>query len=193
MDGTYSISVPTGSTVLIFSYTGFNTVEVTIGTSNTVDATLEEGILLEEAVVTALGIKRSEKSLTYAAQQINNEQLTIIRQTNINNALAGKIAGVQVRSQSSMKLNSGASIRIRGAGSLSDKGPLYVVDGTPVTNSFDFNMDDVESVTVLKGPNATAIYGQRGDAGVIVVTTKKGNKGKGIGVEVNQSTFFDKV
>ena len=193
IDGTYSISVPTGSNVLIFSYTGFNTVEVTIGTSNTVDATLEEGILLEEAVVTALGIKRSEKSLTYAAQQINNEQLTIIRQTNINNALAGKIAGVQVRSQSSMKLNSGASIRIRGAGSLSDKGPLYVVDGTPVTNSFDFNMDDVESVTVLKGPNATAIYGQRGDAGVIVVTTKKGNKGKGIGVEVNQSTFFDKV
>jgi TonB-dependent SusC/RagA subfamily outer membrane receptor len=152
--------------------------EITLGTSNTVDVTLEEGILLEEAVVTALGIKRSEKSLTYAAQQINNEQLTIIRQTNINNALAGKIAGVQVRSQSSMNLNSGASIRIRGAGSLSDKGPLYVVDGTPVTNSFYFNMDDVESVTVLKGPNATAIYGQRGDAGVIVVTTKKGNKGK---------------
>lgn len=193
VDGAYRIEAPSGTIVLVFSYTGFSTKEITTGASTVIDVVLEEGILLEEAIVTALGIKRSEKSVPFAVQQVSQEQLAIIRQSNLNNALAGKVAGIQVRSQASMKLNSGASIRIRGAGSLTDKAPLYVIDGTPVTNPFDFNMDDVESLSVLKGPNATAIYGQRGDAGVIVITTKKGGRGKGLGIEVNQSTFYDKV
>jgi TonB-linked SusC/RagA family outer membrane protein len=193
LDGAYQLEVPSGTVVLVFSYTGFTTKEVTTGTSSVLDVTLEEGILLEEAVVTALGIKRSEKSVPFAVQQVGEEQLNIIRPTNINNALAGKVAGVQIRSQSTVALDRGAGIRIRGAGSLSDKQPLYVIDGTPVTNSIDFNMDDVESVSVLKGPSATAIYGQRGDAGVIVITTKKGGKAKGLGIEFNHSTFFDNV
>lgn len=192
VDGTYSIALPEGGSTLVISYTGFTTQEVTIGTSDVVDISLEQGITLDEAVVTALGVKRSEKSLSYSVQTVNADKLNTIRQTNLNNALAGKVAGVQIRSQASMALGRDASVRIRGAGSLNDKNPLYVVDGTP-TSSNDINLDDVENITVLKGPSATALYGQRGDAGVIVITTKKGTKRPGIGIEFNQSTFVDKV
>lgn len=118
--------------------------------------------------------------------------MNVIRQPNLNNALAGKVAGVQFRGQSSAKLNDQGFLRIRGGGSLSDQGAIYVVDGT-ITNSFDINPDDVEDLTVLKGANATALFGSRAGNGAIVVTTKKGRKGKGIGVEVNQSTMFDKA
>lgn len=192
IDGTYSLSVPANASILVISYTGYNTQEVTLGSSNVLDVTLEAGITLEETVITGLGIKRSEKSVPYAVQTLKSEDLNVIRQTNLNNALAGKIAGVQLRGQSTVKLDQNSTIRIRGAGSLNDKAPLYVIDGTP-SNSLDFNMDDIETLTVLKGPNATAIYGQRGDAGVIVVTTKKGVKRPGIGIQFNQSTFLDKV
>ena len=192
IDGTYSLSVPANASILVVSYTGYNTQEITLGSSNAVDVTLEAGITLEETVITGLGIKRSEKSVPYAVQTLKSEDLNVIRQTNLNNALAGKVAGVQLRGQSTVKLDQNSTIRIRGAGSLNDKAPLYVIDGTP-SNSIDFNMDDIESLTVLKGPNATAIYGQRGDAGVIVVTTKKATKRPGIGIQFNQSTFLDKV
>lgn len=191
-DGTYNITIPDGGTHLVISYTGFSTEEVEIGNSSVIDVSLSEGVLLSEAVVTALGIERSEKSVPYAVQTIQAAELNVIRQTNLNNALAGKVSGIQVRGQSSMALDRNSSIRIRGAGSLTDKEPLYVVDGTPV-NSLDINMDDVESLTVLKGPSATAIYGQRGDAGVIVIKTKRGIKRPGIGLEFNQSTVFDQV
>ncbi len=192
VDGTYSLKLPEGASTLVISYTGFNSQEVAIGTSDVIDVSLQQGILLEEAVVTALGIERSEKSVPYAVQTVKAEELNTIRQTNLNNALAGKVAGVQIRSQASMALGRDASVRIRGAGSLNDKSPLYVVDGTP-TSSQDINLDDVESLTVLKGPSATALYGQRGDAGVIVITTKKGSQRQGVGIEVNQSTFFDRI
>ena len=192
IDGTYSLSVPANASILVVSYTGYNTQELTLGSSNVLDVTLEAGITLEETVITGLGIKRSEKSVPYAVQTLKSEDLNVIRQTNLNNALAGKIAGVQLRGQSTVKLDQNSTIRIRGAGSLNDKAPLYVIDGTPA-DALDFNMDDIESLTVLKGPNATAIYGQRGDAGVIVVTTKKAAKRPGIGIQFNQSTFLDKV
>lgn len=192
VDGTYSLTIPENAQTLIFSYTGFTSQEVPIGASDVVDVQLQQGILLQEAVVTALGIERSEKSVSYSVQTVDAEKLNTIRQTNLNNALAGKVAGVQVRSQATMALGRDASIRIRGAGSLNDKAPLYVVDGTP-TSSSDINLDDVENISVLKGPSATALYGQRGDAGVILITTKKGTKRKGLGIEVNQSTFVDKV
>jgi TonB-dependent SusC/RagA subfamily outer membrane receptor len=130
--------------------------------------------------------------LAYSAQSVKDEQLNTIRQTNLNNALAGKVAGIQVRSQSTVALGRDASIRIRGAGSLSDKAPLYILDGNPVSSS-DVNLDDVESVTVLKGPSATALYGQRGDAGVIIMASKKGTMKKGVGIELNQSTFYETV
>jgi TonB-dependent SusC/RagA subfamily outer membrane receptor len=119
--------------------------------------------------------------------------LNVIRQPNLNNALAGKVAGVQFRGQSSAKLNDQGFLRIRGGGSLTDgDGAIYVVDGT-ITNSFDINPDDIADLTVLKGANATALFGSRAGNGAIVVTTKKGKTGKGIGVEVNQSTMFDKA
>jgi TonB-dependent SusC/RagA subfamily outer membrane receptor len=130
--------------------------------------------------------------LAYSAQSVKDEQLNTIRQTNLNNALAGKVAGIQVRSQSTVALGRDASIRIRGAGSLSDKAPLYILDGNPVSSS-DVNLDDVESVTVLKDPSATALYGQRGDAGVIIMASKKGTMKKGVGIELNQSTFYETV
>ena len=175
LDGTYSLPLPETASILIISYTGFTSQEVAIGASDVIDIALQQGITLSEAVVTALGIERSEKSVSYAVQTVDADKLNTIRQTNLNNALAGKIAGVQIRSQASMALGRDANVRIRGAGSLTDKNPLYVVDGTP-TSSSDINLDDVESITVLKGPSATALYGQRGDAGVIIVTTKKGDR-----------------
>jgi outer membrane receptor protein involved in Fe transport len=147
IDGTYSLSVPANASILVVSYTGYNTQEVTLGSSNVVDVTLEAGITLEETVITGLGIKRSEKSVPYAVQTVKAEDLNVIRQTNLNNALAGKVAGVQLRGQSTVKLDQNSTIRIRGAGSLNDKQPLYVIDGTP-SNSIDFNMDDIESLTV---------------------------------------------
>lgn len=192
-EGTYRLDVPNNASTLVFTYLTKKTIEEAIGDRSVINVRMEEDVFTtDEVVVTGLGIARQTKALPYAAQSVNAEKLNLIRQTSLNNALAGKVAGVQVRSQASMALNRDATIRIRGAGSLSDKEPLYVVDGTPV-NSSEVSLDDVESITVLKGPSATAIYGQRGDAGVVIVTTKKGAKTKGIGIEVNQSTFFDRV
>jgi len=195
VDGKYSVKVNGGANTLLFSYTGFEQQEVTLGESNVVDVVLKSSSVLQDVVVTALGIKRESKALPYAAQSLNSEKLNTIRQTNVNNAISGKIAGIQVRGQSSAKLNGEPSIRIRGAGSLKDKAPLYVVDGTPLGAQAgnDLNPDDIENITVLKGPNATALYGQRGDAGVIIITTKKGQNRKGLGIELNQSTSLDMV
>ncbi len=192
VDGKFAVAVPATAQTLIISFAGFESQEVTLGASNIVDVRLGESTLAE-IVISALNVRRSEKSLPYAHQSVKSDELAVIRPTNLNNALAGKIAGVQVRSQSVAALGRSGAIRIRGAGSLTDKEPLYVIDGTPVVNSSDLNVDDVENVTVLKGPSATAIYGQRGDAGVILVTTKRAKKTPGIGIEVAQSTFWDKV
>ncbi|AQG78081.1 hypothetical protein AWR27_01160 [Spirosoma montaniterrae] len=198
-EGTYRLNVPAGST-LVFSFIGFVTQEVPIGNRTTVDVALaSDAAQLQEVVVTALGIKRDAKSISFATQQINAEQLQVVRQPDAGNALAGKVAGLQVLSQAGSKLGQGAVIRIRGAASLVDKNPLYVVDGTPLTAdsgtppSLDINPDDIETLSVLKGPNATALYGQRGDAGVIVITTKKGLARKGIGIDINSTTTFDQV
>ena len=198
-EGTYQLNAPAGST-LVFSFIGFTTQEVAAGNRTTVDVRLvTDAAQLQEVVVTALGIKRDAKSVSFATQQINQEQLQVVRQADAGNALAGKVAGLQVLSQAGSKLGSGAVVRIRGAASLVDKNPLYVVDGTPMTGdadtppSLDINPDDIENISVLKGPNATALYGQRGDAGVIVITTKKGLNRKGIGVDVNSTTTFDRV
>ena len=192
IDGHYSLNVPAEHNTLTITYVGFSDVDVNIGNSSVIDATLIEGITLQETVVTALGISREKKSLSYAAQQVGSDQLRQIPSTSINSALSGKIAGIQIRSQSAMALDRDATIRIRGAGSLNDKTPLYVVDGTPVASSSDVSLDDVESITVLKGPTATALYGQRGDAGVILIKSKKAKKND-LGIDVNSGTFFDKV
>ncbi len=191
-DGNYSIKANTGA-VLQFSFMGMQTVEKTVGASNTIDVTMQESAeALKEVVVTALGIKREAKTLPYAAQEIKAEELNITQDANIKTAIAGKVAGVQIQSQAGSKLGQAGKIRIRGAISLtSDSDPLYIVDGVP-TDPNNIDMDNVASLNVLKGPNATALYGQRADAGVVVITTKKGSKG-GVGVELSSSITFENV
>lgn len=192
-NGNFKINVSGSNVVLIVRSVGFSTKEISIGSSTAINVSLvTDNRNLQEVVVTALGIKRSQKSVSYSIQQIDAEKLTQTRETNISTALAGKIAGVQIQGQSGAKIGMGAVIRLRGAGSLMDKNPLFVLDGTPIDPD-DINMDDVENVSVLKGPNATALYGQRADAGVVIVTSKKGRKQAGIGLEINQTTTFDRV
>jgi TonB-linked SusC/RagA family outer membrane protein len=192
-DGNYRISIAGGNGTLVFTFIGFKTIEVAVGERTTVDISLEQDVQqLNEVVVTALGITRDARSIAYANQQVSNEKLVIARSNNIADALAGKVAGIQVRGQSGGKLGSNAAIRIRGNNGLEEKGPLYILDGTPIEDSNDINPDDIESTTILKGPAATAVYGQRGDAGVILLTSKKAKKGSG-GITINQNYFVEKV
>ena len=183
----------TGSVTITASSVGFVSKDVKV-TGNGVNITLvKENVDLNEVVVTtALNIKRKADNLSYATQGIKGDKLTTTRITDVNNALAGKIAGVQVRSESGAKLGSTATVRLRGVTGFGDLNPLYVLDGTPV-NANDINPDDVDDIQVLKGPAATALYGQRAEAGVIMVSTKKGVKGPGIGVEVNSTVVIDKI
>jgi len=218
-DGNYSINASAGD-VLTFTYVGQKNVERTIGAANTINITMEEdATALDEVVVTALGIKREEKTLGYSAQGLKGDGMTEARESNISNALSGRIAGVQVTGTSGAV---GASSRIvlRGASSITGNNePLYVVDGVPINNSSnsfdpnapaqgnagsggsgggvdlpngaaDINPDDIESVQVLKGPNAAALYGLRAGNGVIVITTKKGNANKKFGVSINTNITF---
>jgi TonB-linked SusC/RagA family outer membrane protein len=206
-DGNYELEVPEGPQTLVISYTGFTTVELE-ASSGTLDVVLQEGVTLTEAVVTALGIEREKKSLGYAVQEVGGEALTMVRDQNVVSSLTGKVAGVQVISASGASIGGSAKIRIRGANGLYGGEPLFVVDGTPISNSnfsagyrgvdygnlaSDINPDDIENVSVLKGPAATAIYGNRGANGVILITTKKGGKRNGIGVTVNSSVTSENV
>lgn len=191
IDGAYSLQVPKSSTALVVSFVGYTTIEVPVGQSNTVDVILEEDAsTLGEVVVTALNISRSKKSLGYTVQEIKGENLTLARDGNVANALAGKVAGVQVLGQSGAKFGT-PNIRVRGVNSLTGGDPLYVVDGTP-TDINQVNMDDVENLSVLKGPAATALYGNRAASGVVIITTKKAKAGYS-GFEINHSTTYDQV
>jgi len=209
INGRYSVQVPAGATALVFSYTGYTTQEVTLDASNVVDVVMKPNTQLEEVVVTALGISREQKSLGYAVQQIGGDQLTGARDANVVNSLSGKIAGVNVVSSSG---NVGASARIviRGNSSITGENqPLFVVNGIPMDNSNrgngntqfggvdfgnaiqDINPDDIETISVLKGPNAAALYGSRGANGVILITTKSGKGAtKGLGVSYNSDLGF---
>jgi len=205
-DGNYSIEANVGD-VLKFSYVGYSTQSVVVAASGGINVILQPDNELEEVVVTALGIKREEKALGYSVQSVKGEGLTEARESNISNALSGKVAGVQVTGTSG---SVGASSRIvlRGNSSITGNNePLYVVDGVPIDNrSFgnagsgggvdlpngaaDINPDDIESVTVLKGPNAAALYGLRAGNGVIVITTKRGSGAKKFSVSVNTNVTF---
>lgn len=210
-DGAYTIDVPGSADKLIFRFVGKKTIEKTISGSNMDISLANDDLQLDEVVVTALGIKRDEKSLGYSVQQIDGDKVSSVREQNLASALSGKIAGVQAVGSSGASLGGSARIRIRGANTLDGGGaPLWVVDGTPIANdnsrfsssyrgsdfgnlAQDINPDDIETVTVLKGPSATALYGNRASYGVILVTTKKGNKRKGIGVSINSSLSLDNV
>ena len=190
-NGIYKISAPANAT-LSFSFIGFETQTENIGNRTIIDVQLKSDVAqLNEVAVTALGISREKRSLNYTVQELKADKLTVARDANVGNALAGKIAGVQVLGQSGAKFGS-PNIRIRGVNSLTGGDPLYVVDGTPVASIADVNMDDVENLTVLKGPSASALYGNRGSAGVIVITTKRAKAGETT-FSVNHSTTMDRV
>lgn len=205
-DGIFSIVATVGD-VLVVSGVGIQTYEHTIKQTGTqliaVDA---ETTQLNEVVVTALGIKKDRKKLGYAIQDIKGEALTTARETNVVNQLAGKIAGVTVvGSPSGVGGSSRVTIRGERSVDLNKNQPLYVIDGVPISNSIsgasgsrnlevDFgngagfvNPDDIESISVLKGPAASALYGSRAANGVILIKTKTGSRSKGIGVEVSSN------
>lgn len=215
-NGNYSIQVNAGD-VLLVSSTNIRSKEITVGGSNVLNIeVVEQNSNLEEVVVTAMGITRRTKALGYSVQQINSDELTKARETNVVNSLAGKLAGVRVTSQSGT-LGGSAKIIIRGVSSMSNSSqPIFVIDGMPLDNgsptiatvagagptgsaSVDFgnragdiNPDDIESISVLKGASATALYGARAKNGAVVITTKKGKKGRNA-VTFNSSTRFDNV
>ncbi len=219
-DGKYSISASQGAT-LVFSFVGYTTQEISVGSNNTVNVTMKEDAeALEEVVVTALGIKRDEKSLGYAAQNVGAEEITTVRDKNVVNSLSGKIAGVHVTNASSAP-GSSSRIILRGVSSIyGNAQPLMVVDGVPIDNNSysrnnafsssdtntsdggvdtpnglaDINQDDIETINVLKGGAATALYGMRGANGVIVITTKSGKMGASkLGITISSSIQLDQV
>jgi len=204
-NGRFTLNVSDKNVVLLVSYVGYKTEEISLNGRDNVRITLgEEDNQLTEVVVTALGISREKKSLGYAAQEIKGDELDKARETNFSSGLAGKVAGLTVMASPS-GVGGSARVTIRGDKSLNinNNQPLYVIDGIPISNEnygssgssyqeVDYgngaslvNPDDVESVNVLKGANAAALYGSRAANGVILITTKSGKASKGIGVSVN--------
>jgi TonB-linked SusC/RagA family outer membrane protein len=206
-DGNYTLSVPAGGSVLVVSYTGFTTEEFTLGASDVLDITLKEGALLEEIIVTAVGLESNKRQIGYSVQNVKPDDLVSSKETNLLNALSGKVAGVSVTSSSGSP-GSSSSVRIRGNVSIGrSNSPLFVVDGVPIDNSesgngtggvdqsnraIDINPNDIASMTVLKGPSATALYGVRAANGAIVITTKSGKEGKPV-VNVTARYSMDQI
>ncbi len=192
INGSYRLTVPSDGGTLVFTFVGLKTQEIAIGNQSTIDVSMESDVTqLGEVVVTALNIERDKKTLGYATQQVEQENLRVAREQNLNEALAGKIAGVQVVSGSGAKFGQSA-IRIRGVRGLSSAPPLYVVDGIVVEDPSTINMDNVESLNVLKGANAAALYGSRARDGVIIITSKRAKEGA-LQVNLNNTTTFESV
>ena len=216
-DGSYSITANAASDQLYFSFIGYGSETVRLGGQSAVNVSMTAGVNLDEVVVTALGVSREKKSLGYSIQELGNKSFTQAKSENIVKSLTGKIAGVQVTSGTA--IGSSSKVILRGASSITGNNqPLFVVDGIPMDNSDysssnqqrsvggydygnaiqDMNPDDIESVSVLKGPAAAALYGSRASNGAIVITTKSG-KGhrasgkKGLGVSVSSTVAFNDV
>jgi TonB-linked SusC/RagA family outer membrane protein len=208
VDGNYTLQVP-DQAVLKFSYIGFADFEVEVGNQSVIDVVLQTDVTrLSEVVVTALGVERDVQALNYSVTEVGGDNLTEAREINLGNALTGRIAGVNVTSPSSGPAGS-TRILIRGNKSLNGQNqPLYVVDGIPMDNTnygqaglwggrdegdglTSISPDDIESITVLKGANASALYGSRGGNGVVNIVTKQGKKRKGVGIEFNSNYTFD--
>ncbi len=198
-EGMYNIKASAGQ-VLVFSFVGYRVKEVTIGKVTQINVKMETDLQeVKEVVITALGIKKEKKSLGYSVQDIKGEEMIKVKQPNLINSLNAKVAGLNITQQGGAP-GSSASIIIRGGTSLTgDNQPLFIVDGVPIDNStvfgntgldgfgatatstgnraMDLNSDDIESVSILKGPSAAALYGLKAAAGAIVITTKKGKEG----------------
>ncbi len=214
IDGNYKLSVPEDGGTLVFSFIGLESQEVEVGSQSVINAVMNSDIQqLSEVVVTALGISREKKSLGYSVQELSGEEVAGVKDANIVNSLAGKIAGVQVTG-STGSVGGSSRIIIRGVNSISGNNqPLFVVDGTPIDNAnfnskgtqrggggidygntvADINPDDIESMSVLKGASAAALYGSRAANGVILITTKSGSNRKGLGVDFSTGVTFNTV
>lgn len=220
LDGQYVLVVPQGKDILIFSFIGYKTTEVTIGAQNVVNLSMEEDVLgLDEVVVTALGIEREKLSLGTTTQEVGGDRLVSSGETNVIEALSAKVAGVQIVGSSGTP-GASSKIIIRGPSTFTNENqPLIVVDGVPIDNNtnntvagdypfnptlngvnnsnraIDINPDDIESINVLKGPAAAALYGSRAGSGAIIITTKRGNKkgDKTIHINVSSSVELSQV
>ncbi|CAL2088596.1 SusC/RagA family TonB-linked outer membrane protein [Tenacibaculum sp. 190524A02b] len=211
-DGNYSVKAKTGD-VLVYSFVGKETVEQVVGSASVINVTLTDSSdVLQEVVVTALGISRDKKSLGYAVTKVDGDALNTVKTTNVTSSLSGRVAGVNITS--SGNLGGSTNIIIRGGASITGSNQaLYVVDGVPISNgnansgetargasgydfgnfASDINPDDIENVSILKGASATALYGERGANGVILITTKKGTSKNRLGVTVSSSVTFDQI
>ncbi|WP_026898696.1 SusC/RagA family TonB-linked outer membrane protein [Daejeonella oryzae] len=193
-DGKFNVKVPANASTLVFSFLGFKATEVSIPSSNVLNIALEsDAAQLSEVIVTALGESREKKSLGYSVQEVKGENLTVAKSVDVSSSLAGKIAGVQLQGSPSSSFDN-ANIIIRGISGLdlSNANPLYVVDGT-VTAQENVIMDNVESISVLKGAAATALYGNRAGAGVVIITSKKGSRSGTPSIDVNLSTSMENL
>lgn len=207
MDGNYSFEVPSDAETLVFSFVGMQNQEVPINGRSTIDVEMQPEVEeMEEVVITALGISREKKSLGYSVQEVTGDNLAQSKQTNPINSLAGKVAGVNIKQSNTM--GGSANMTIRGYTSITGNNqPLFVVDGVPIDNSnvnttdqktggggydfgnaaMDINPEDIKNISILKGAAATALYGSRAARGVVLITTKSGEKQEGLGVTVNSS------
>lgn len=209
VNGEYSLSVDGPESTLVISSIGYTSKTIRVGNRSVIDIQLDPDISeLSEVVVTAFGIEREKKALGYSVQEVDTEELTQAREPNVVNSLKGKVAGVHINPTSGGPGGS-SYVVIRGNSSLTGNNqPLYVVDGIPIDNQtldpassfsgFDYgdgigniNPDDIANISVLKGPSAAAMYGARGANGVILITTKSGRKGQGLGVEINSNYTFE--
>ena len=208
-NGSYTIKAEKGAKVTV-TYVGYQTYTVSVNGASLDIKLVASTDNLEDVVVTALGVKKEKKKLGYASQELKGDNLTVARESNIASQLAGKVAGVTVVGGNS-GIGGSARVTIRGERSvdLNKNQPLYVIDGVPISNSIvgangrgnmevDFgngagfvNPDDIESINVLKGPAASALYGSRAANGVIVIKTKSGKNSKGLGIELNTNITFE--
>jgi len=208
VNGKYSLHVPSSNDTLVFSFIGYKPQYIAINNRNTINVSLsEESTELDEVVVTALGIKRNKKTLGYSFEEIDGASIQKAKEISLVNSLAGRVAGLSVSATNGGAASS-SRIILRGNNSFNNNQALVVIDGVPIDNSTesnsedewggkdygngisDINPDDVESISVLKGASASALYGSRASNGVILITTKKGSK-KGINVSFNSSTTLD--
>lgn len=206
LNGNYKLIVPKDA-IIVISYVGYKTQEIAIGSQSVIDISMElDFSALENVVVTALGIEREKASLGYSAQAVTSEQLSAAQAPDIASKLTGKVAGLQINTAAT--IGGSSRIVLRGENSLSKSGneALIVVDGVPINTEgsvtggvdwgnglSDFNSNDIESINVLKGAAAAALYGSRAGNGVILITTKKGKKGKPFTVEYNTSVMFESL
>lgn len=207
-NGNFTIDAPGPSTVLVFSFVGYQAQEITVGNSSTLEVKLLiDSKSLNEVVVTALGIKKEVKAVGYSVTKVDGAQFTKTRETNVAASLAGKVAGLNV-SGSAAGPAGATRITLRGNTSIAkDNSPLFIINGLPMNNSnfgkssgdnpdwgdniSSINPDDIEDMTVLKGAAAAALYGSRAKNGAIIITTKSGKGNKGIGIEYNTNNTWE--